>query len=98
MRLAPKKDSVPAGYILTAITHPILGRPLVKALAFGSSIPEIDKNDLAGLQIVRLQKTEKTAIVELAEESAKARAEADVLEREIATDAATIIDKSNAHV
>jgi hypothetical protein len=97
MRLAPKKESIPAGYILTAITHPILGRPLVKALAFGSSIPEIDKNDLAGLQIVRLKTAEEAAIAELAEASAKARAEADVLEREIAADAATIVDRFIAH-
>ena len=98
MRLAPKKGSVPAGYILTAISHPTLGRPLVKALAFGSSIPEIDKSDLAGLQIVRLKTTEEIAIAELAEASAKARAEADVLEREIATDAAAIVDRFIAHV
>ena len=76
----------------------ILGRPLAKALAFGSSIPEIDKSDLAGLQIVRLKTAEETAIAELAEASAKARAEADVLEREIATDAAAIVDRFIAHV
>jgi transposase len=93
-----KKDSIPAGYIVTALIHPTLGRPLVKALAFGSSIPEIDKGDLAGLQIVRLQTAEENAIAELAEASAKARAEADVLEREISTDAAAIVDRFIAHV
>ena len=92
IRLAPKNGSVPAGYILTALTHPTLGRPLVKALVFGSSIPEIDSNDLAGLQIVRLKPAEETAIAELAESSAKVRAEADLLEREVATDAAVIVD------
>ena len=93
IRLAPKNDSVPAGYILTALTHPTLGRPLVKALAFGSSIPEIDSSDLAGLQIVRLTPVEETAIAELAESSAKVCAEADLLEREIATNAAVILDR-----
>jgi hypothetical protein len=98
MRLVPKNGSIPAGYMLTAITHPVFGRPLVKALAFGSSIPEIDKSDLAGFQIVRLKTVEENAIAELAKASAEARAEADVLEREIATDAAAIVDRFIAHV
>lgn len=97
MRFAPKKGSIPAGYVLTAITHPTLGRPLVKALAFGSSIPEIDRSDLSDLQIVRLKPSEETAIAELAEASAEARAEADVLEREIAADAASFVDRFIAH-
>ncbi len=61
---------------------------------FGS---EIDRNDLTGLQIVRLKPAEETVIAELAESSAKARAEADLLEREIATDAEVIVDHFIAH-
>jgi hypothetical protein len=97
MRVAPKKGSIPVGYILTAITHPTLGRPVVKAPAFGSSIPEIDKSDLSGLPVVRLKEAEENAIAELAEASAKTRAEADVLERELATDAAAIVEQFVAH-
>jgi hypothetical protein len=59
LRAAPKKGSVPAGYIVTALSHPIFGRPLVKALAFGSSVPEIDGDDLAKLPIVRLKPEEE---------------------------------------
>jgi hypothetical protein len=92
VRAAPKKDSAPMGYILTALSHPILGRPLVKALAFGSSVPEIDPDDLAQMDIVRLDSAEELAIAELAEASAKARGDADVLEREMVADAATIVD------
>lgn len=93
LRASPKEGSVPAGYIVTALTHPLFGRPIVKALAFGSSVPEIDGDDLAGLPIVRLKAGEESAIAQLAEESAKVRAHADLLEREIATDAEKIIAK-----
>jgi hypothetical protein len=93
LRAAPKKGGVPAGYIVTALTHPLLGRPIVKALAFGSSVPEINSDDLAQLQIVRLISGEESAIAEAAEESAKVRAAADLLEREITADAQRIIAK-----
>jgi hypothetical protein len=98
IRIAPNdRNTIPAGYILTALTHPTLGRPLIKALAFGSSIPEIDTSDLSVLPIVRLRRTEEIAIAELAEASAAVRAEADVLERQITFEAAAIIDRFIAH-
>ena len=93
LRAAPRKGSVPAGYIVTALTHPLFGRPVVKALAFGSSVPEIDGDDLAELQIVRLKPHDESAIDELAQESAKKRAAADLLEREITADAEKIISE-----
>jgi len=93
LRAAPKKGSVPAGYIVTALTHPLFGRPIVKALAFGSSVPEIDGDDLAQLHIVRLKPSQESAIAEAAEESANVRAAADLLEREISADAQRIIAK-----
>jgi hypothetical protein len=98
LRASPQKGSVPAGYVVTALTHPLLGRPIVKALAFGSSVPEIDRNDFAELPIVRLKSGEESAIAELAEESAKVRARADLLEREIATEAEKIIAKFIAEI
>jgi hypothetical protein len=93
LRAAPKKGSVPAGYIVTALTHPLFGRPIVKALAFGSSVPEIDADDLARLPIVRLKPAEESAIAELAVESARKSARADLLERDITADAEKIIAK-----
>jgi hypothetical protein len=93
LRAAPKIGSVRAGYIVTALTHPLFGRPIVKALAFGSSVPEINGDDLAELPIVRLESSEEAAIAELAEASAKSRAAADVLEREMTADAERIIGK-----
>jgi type I restriction enzyme S subunit len=97
VRVAPRKGSAPTGYVVTALSHPVFGRPVVKALAFGSSIPEIDPDDLSNFQIVRLGTAKEFAIADLAQGSAKARAAADLLELEISKDAATIIDRFIAH-
>ena len=94
IRIAPKREpSIRVGYLVTALSHLKWGRPLVKSLAFGSSVPEIDPADLARFKIVRLSRETESAIADLAEGSANARAEADILEREIAKDAAKIIDR-----
>jgi hypothetical protein len=94
IRLAPRANAViRAGYLLTVLTHPTLGRPVVKSLAFGSSVPEIDPADIEDFQIVRLSPREEAAIADLAEESAAERARADVLERELATGAGRLIER-----
>lgn len=94
IRVAPKMDSsVRMGYLVTALSHLLWGRPVVKALSFGSSVPEIDGYDLASLEFVRLKPADECAIADLAEASAKARAAADVIEREIAQDAGIIIER-----
>jgi len=59
-------------------------------------VPEIDGDDLAEVQIVRLKSGEESAIAEAAEQSAKVRAAADLLEREITADSQKIIAKSLA--
>ncbi|MBL9130974.1 MAG: DUF4926 domain-containing protein [Verrucomicrobiaceae bacterium] len=93
LRIAPGKNArVREGYLLTALSHPQLGRPLIKALAFGSSVPEIDAEELRDLKVVRLDAAEEDAIADLAEESAALRAKADVLEREMAAEAGRLID------
>lgn len=94
MRIKPQlAPEVPPGYLVTALSHPTLGRPLVKALAYGSSIPEIEVADLAAWEIVRLSRPNESAIADLADASANARAEADILERAIAADASAVIDE-----
>ncbi len=57
------------------------------------SIPHIDTTDFSELEIVRLKNTDENAIADLAEASAKARAEADVIERSIAHQASAIIER-----
>lgn len=93
MRIAPTQNcQIRPGYLLTVLSHPVFGRPSVKALAYGSSIPEIDPTDFAAFPVVRLEAATESAIADLAEASAAARAEADVLERELAEDAGRIIE------
>jgi type I restriction enzyme S subunit len=94
IRMAPKAHAkIRAGYVLVALTHPTLGRPLVKALAFGSSVPEIDPSEIREFPIVRLREREENSIADLAEKSATERAQADVLERELAADAGDLIER-----
>lgn len=94
VRVAPRADAkARVGYLLTALGHPVYGRPLVKTLAYGSSIPEIDPVDFANLHVVRLATEDETSIADLAEESAAQRARADVLERKLAEDAGKLIEK-----
>jgi hypothetical protein len=93
MRIKPQTHpKVQPGYLVTAMSHPLFGRPLVKSLAYGSSIPEIEVADIASHEIVRLDPTVENKIAELAESSAKARAAADIMEREITSDASAIIE------
>lgn len=84
IRIAPTKqcDARP-GYVYTALSHPVLGRPRVKSLAYGSSIPEIDPGDIAAMQFPRLGKCIESEIADKAEEGAKLFAEADILENEM---------------
>lgn len=98
IRIKPKPTaSIAPGYLTVALSHIRYGRPIVKALAYGSSIPHIDVTDIETMEIVRLDPKEEKAIAELAEASAKARADADIIEREIAADADKIISRFIEH-
>lgn len=94
MRIAPGSDvKMRAGYLVMAMSHPTLGRPIIKSLCYGSSIPELDVADIAALKIVRLKRADEDAIADLVEASASARRSADTLEAEIAKDAARIVEQ-----
>lgn len=94
IRIAPNENAnARAGYIQTALAHPILGRPLVKGLAYGSSIPAIEPTDMESFPIARLEPKEEETIADLAEASAAARSRADLLERELAQQAERLIDR-----
>jgi hypothetical protein len=92
IRIAPSPSALLApGYLLTALSHPTLGRPIVKALVHGSSVPEIDISDVQELDVVRLDPTEEQTIADLAEQSAKLYAQADLLENEVGSEAEGIL-------
>lgn len=93
MRIRPLPGAqVRAGYLVTVMSHPTLGRPLVKALAYGSSVPHIDVADVEGFEVVRLATGTEAKIADLAEAAARARGDADLVEQAIARDAGAIID------
>ena len=66
---------VSVNYLVTAMSHPIFGRPLIKALAYGSSIPEIDVMDIEPYPIVRLMDAEESATAELAQRGREGKCE-----------------------
>lgn len=93
LRIAPKEGGPRAGYLLTALTHPILGRPLVIAHAYGTSIPHLDPSDIELCPIVRLSAAIENTIADLAEKAAELRGRADLLENEIAAEAEALLDR-----
>ncbi|HLL89080.1 MAG TPA: hypothetical protein VK324_07230 [Tepidisphaeraceae bacterium] len=94
IRLKPPDRGGPRpGYLVTALSHPRLGLPLVKAMAYGSSIPHIDVADVKAFEVARLEHAREVAIADTAEAAAERRAQADLLEQELTRDAEAIIDE-----
>jgi hypothetical protein len=93
IRIVPDRTRVRSGYLLTALTHPELGRPLLMRLAYGTSIPHLDPSDVAQFPVVRLAADEEETIADLAETAVSWRAEADMRELELAATAGELIDK-----
>jgi hypothetical protein len=91
IRIIADESKIAAGYLLVALTHQTHGRPLLIRAAYGTSIPHLDPADVADFPVVRLEPCQESTIAALSEESAKARADADALERSIAYDASLII-------
>lgn len=89
----PDKPSIRAGYLCAALSHPDLGRPIMKSLPYGSSIPETEVADVEQLEIVRLSPVEENTIADLTEEASALRAKADILENDLTTDAEAILDR-----
>jgi hypothetical protein len=65
------------GYLAVALGHPAFGRPLMLRLAFGSEVPEIAPEDLAGFPVVRLPSAVEDEIAEKMERASSLRMEAD---------------------
>ncbi len=63
----------------------------MKALPYGSSIPEIDVADVLAFPVPRLTSTVEDEIADMAEKAARLHDEADLLEIELANDADEII-------
>lgn len=92
IRIIPNPKKIRSGYLLTALTHPTLGRPVLIREAYGTSIPHLDPGDVARFPVVRLDAAVENQIADLAEDAARARAEADEIERGMAAEADEIIE------
>ena len=82
-----------SGYLLTALTHPVLGRPLLIREAYGTSIPHLDPDDVASFPVVRLGDKQENHIADLAESAAEQQAQAEVLERGLSEEAGAVISE-----
>lgn len=82
IRIVPK--GVRPGYLLTALGHPTLGRPLVLREVFGTSIPEIDPGSVLDIPVLRLGDLENI-IADKAERSAFLQSTADEMENAAVT-------------
>jgi len=92
IRIAPQAEpAVRPGYLLTALSHPVFGRPVMKSFAFGSSVPEIGPNNVSAFKVVRLEPNDEDYIADCAEQAAELRAQADLLETAIADEADSIL-------
>ena len=87
IRIAPQNPRCRLGYLLVAMTHPTLGRPRVKALPYGSSIPEIEVEDVRRFLIPRLDEQVEAEIADRVEAAAHLRDRADALETRLAESA-----------
>lgn len=87
IRIAPRDPKCRLGYLLMAMSHPTLGRPRVKALPYGSSVPEIEVADVQSFSIPRLDERTEGDIAERVEEAARMQDRADQLETRLAASA-----------
>lgn len=94
IRMAPGAHStLRPGYVCAALSHPSLGRPIMKSLPYGSSIPEIEVADVEQVEVVRLRRGEEDAIADMMEEASALRAEADIQETALASEAGEILER-----
>ena len=94
LRIRPTTSAhLPIGYVVMTLGHPTLGRPVVKSLAYGSSVPDIKSTDLGSFEIVRLGEDVETEISTLIEAASDARESADLLEQQLSDDSNEIINR-----
>jgi hypothetical protein len=94
IRIAPSANAtIRLGYVLVALSHPTLGRPLVKSLPYGSSIPEIEVADFSKMEVPRISSIAEDYIADQAEQAAAWCAEADLLETKLAQQAEQILSQ-----
>ena len=92
IRIIPESQRIRSGYLLAALSHPELGRPLLIKLAYGTSIPHLEPTDVSCFPVVRMANGIEEQIADLVEESAKMRDQADAEERLLKEEAERFVD------
>lgn len=80
MRIVP--INIRPGYLEVVLSHLVFGKPMVVSKAYGTSVPELDPEDIEQLPIPRLDNTLENEISDAAENANKLRMEADELEND----------------
>ena len=81
-RIIPDNNKARAGYLLTFLNDPRIGRPSVVRQAFGTSIPELCPADIKKIRIPRLGADIESTVADLMDRSVRTSAKADRLENE----------------
>ena len=83
IRISAAGDILP-GYLGVAIDHPTLGRPRVRALAYGLSVQHIDEGDLKEFRIPRLRPEVEQKISQITQDAFALWMDADRCENRLA--------------
>lgn len=92
IRICPGQG-IRSGYLFMTLSHHGLGRPRVKALAYGSSIPHIEPEDLKMFSVPRLSTNIEEEVAALVEDAFSDWTRADELENKLAHDAEKIVSE-----
>lgn len=93
IRIIPQTKKIRPGYLFAALSHPTLGRPLVKRYGYGTSIPHIEPVDIATFPVVRLDQITENVIADYMEEATNLRSKADMLENHLVAEAEVLLDR-----
>jgi hypothetical protein len=93
VRIIQRTERIDPGYLLTALTHPQLGRPLVIRHAYGTSIPHLDPADVTAIPVARFAEKAEGAIGDVMQSSVEMQGRADDLENELASDAERLVER-----
>jgi hypothetical protein len=93
IRIVPRAERIRPGYLLAALGHAKLGRPLLLRYAYGTSIPHLEPTDVASFPVVRLEASIEDEIGVRMEQATELRVRADKLETDIAAEAEEVLDQ-----
>ncbi len=92
IRVTPERGRMRTGYLHTALSHEVYGRPRVVRHASGTSIPHLDPVDIRSVGLPRFSPEIESEIADLAEEAAELNRRADELESAAIARAAVLVD------